>query len=60
MPFISSAEYSFAFSGRPAAASGLVTSGLVIQLDFDRNFLTDFFRVISDKFLKHFCALFST
>lgn len=32
MPFISSAEFTFAFAS-PAAPSGLVTSGLVIQLD---------------------------
>jgi hypothetical protein len=35
MPFVSSAEYNFAYAGQPSAISpsGLVTSGLVIQLD---------------------------
>jgi hypothetical protein len=33
MPFIGSAEYNFAFASPQAISSGLVTSGLVIQLD---------------------------
>lgn len=33
MPFVGSVEYNFAFTAQPQLPSGLVTSGLVIQLD---------------------------